>query len=188
MELKFDDKFLIENNISPNQILILTYIKEDKRKELRRLSSKLIEDPFHYDYTRLKTRNLVKGELYTTSELTEDGKALIEGKDQFSEFLEKFPVSVIRKDGTKDYLRTDKKKAERLYKRITRGRKDIHEHILTCLTFEIKERQRNNNMMWMKKISNWLSSNEWENWNERMKEKEIDDIFGEEEDYGTGVE
>jgi len=188
MELKFDNKFLIENNISPNQMLVLTYIKDNKRKELRQLSKKLMEDPFIYDFGRLTTRKLVEGELYTTSVLTEEGKALIEGKNQFAELLEMFPVSVIRKDGTKDYLRTDKTRAEKVYKRITRGRKDIHEHILTCLSFELKERRNNNNMMWMKKIPNWLSSNEWENWNQRMKDEEITDIFGEEDDYGTGVE
>jgi len=160
MELKFDDKFLIANNISPNQMLILTYIKENKRKDLRRLSNDLTEDPFSYDFDKLKLRDIVDGSIYTTSILTSKGKELLEGKDQFSELLDKFPVSVIRKDGTKDYLRTDKKKAERLYKRITRGRKDIHEYILACLDFELVERKRNNNIMWMKKIPNWLSSNE----------------------------
>jgi len=188
MELKFDTKFLIENNINPNQILILTSIKENKRKDLKHLGEGLTEDPFLYDFNRLVERDLTIGSLYTTSELTEKGKNLIEGKNQFSELLEKFPVSVIRKDGTKDYLRTDKKKAERLYKRITRNRKDIHEHILACLTFELKERRLNNNMMWMKKMPNWLSSSEWENWNEKIKENELNDIFGEEDDYGTGVE
>ena len=189
MELKFDSKFLIENGINPNQMLILTSVKEGKRKELAKIAKGLGEDPFIFDYNRLVDRGIVTGDLYIDSELTQVGEDLITGKDQFSELLENFPVSVIRKDGTKDYLRTDKKKAERLYKRITRGRRDIHEHIINCLKYEIEQRVIGNSMMWFKKLPNWLSSNEWENWNERMKEDEIEKIFGAEvEEYGTSIE
>ena len=188
MEININEKFLIENNLSPNQLLILTYIKENKRRVLKKIGTKLSEDPFIVDFDKLRQKEYVEGELYTTSVLTEKAEEIFNGQNLFNELLNAFPTSVIRTDGSKDYLRTDKKKAERLYKKITRGRKDIHEHILKCLEYEIASRMQQNKMMWMKKLPNWLSSNEWETWGEKMKDDDIEALFGKEDEYGTEVE
>ena len=189
MEFKFDEKFLKENNLSPNQMLILVLINEGKRTWMRRLAKGLTEDPFAYDFDRLADKGLVEGDIYTDSQLTEASEEMLSGENQFEELLKTFPTSVIRQDGQKDYLRTDKRKAERMYKKITRGRKDIHEHIMSCLNYEIEQRTITNNMMWMKKLPNWLNSNEWEVWSEKMKDDDLEALFGkEEEEYGTAVE
>jgi hypothetical protein len=90
-------------------------------------------------------------------------------KDRFDELLERYPVFVIRPDGNKDFLRTDKKGNRRKYESLTNRSKSKHEHILKCLEFEIKTREREGSLKYMKRLNNWLTDREWEIWAERME-------------------
>jgi len=189
MELKLETDFLLKNNLSPNEAVLLSLLYEGKNKVVKELSTGLKQDPFEYELVRLKELGYVEGKTALSLKLTEKGKEVYEARDYFQEFLDAFPTSVIRKDGKRAYLKTDKKRSRDKYFKITRKRKDIHEHILKCLKYEVEQRTASGDMMWFKGMPNWLAAEEWENWGERMKDEERIKIFeGEGKDYGSELE
>lgn len=104
--------------------------------------------------------------------------------DNFEELLNKFPVYVIRNNGNKDYLRTDRERCKRKYSRITRSKKSKHDFIIKCLEFEKEVRKKENSLGYMKRLPNWLDSKEWETWAERMEHESVED----DRQYGTDLE
>lgn len=95
--------------------------------------------------------------------------ALAQG-DFFDEFLNTFPTSTIRPDGIRDYLRTDVNRCKKVYTRITNGKESVHRNIMDCLRCELESRKRFNKMPYMKKLPNWLSSEEWKTWEQQLKD------------------
>ena len=190
MELKIDTEFLLKNNLSPNEAILLYLIHGKKNKEIKRIIEELPQNPFEFEIERLKKLDYIKGTTPLSYKLTETGRDLVEARDFFQELVDAFPQSVIRKSGKKSYLRTGKKKSKELYTQITRKRRDVHEHILKCLNYEIEQRTISNELMWFKTLPNWLESEEWESWGERMKDDEREAILGTEEDkdYGSELE
>ena len=83
--------------------------------------------------------------------------------DIFEELMLKYPQKATRPDGMVAYLRRDKRLCKDLYYIITKDDRPTHEHILTCLEYELEYRKKNNAMQWMKTLQNWLSGKEWEN-------------------------
>jgi len=181
MEIKLD--FLRNQKVTPNQFYILTLIIEGKgvagiKKEFGRFNS----DP------TFDLEELVKNGILTTNKnkytIEESILESLKDKDSFEELISNFPISVIRKDGSKDYLRISKTKSKRKYMRLTRNRKDIHDYILSCLKFEVQERTRNGTLGWMKRLPNWLDSEGWTEWGEKLndtKESIVETNLG----YGT---
>jgi len=190
MELKIETKFLLDNNLSPNEAVILNLLHEKRNKVIKELSTKMRSDPFEIEIPRLKELELIEGNTLLSLKLTEKGLELVEARDYFNELLEAFPSSVVRKDGKTAYLRTAKKRSRDMYFKITRKRKDIHEHILSCLKYEVEKRTESNEMMWFKSLPKWLESEEWEVWGERMKEEERSNILDKPKEtaYGTELE
>ena len=116
-------------------------------------------------------------------------KELVSGRDDFfDELYKEYPVKVMRPDGVVDYLRADRETSRHIYALLTKGDKQVHDHILKCLRFEIKKRYANNSFNYMKRINKWLSSREWESY-----EDEVDDLSSAatrnegEMRYGTGL-
>lgn len=106
-------------------------------------------------------------------------------KDMFDALVERFPIYVIRTDGTKDYLRTDRIRSKRRYDNITRHSKSKHELIMKCLDFELSTREVEGNLKYMKRLPNWLESQEWETWQERL---ENESTIVNTPKYGTNLE
>ena len=181
MTIELNPDYLIKNNLTANQFVILQLIYE---KEFNRLEKLTTISDVSKDVEILKSKSLVnetEGKLSVTTEYFRS----LKGKGFFEELLATFPPSVLRPDGLRDYLRTDRKRAERKYKTITKNRKDIHMHILDCLKFELEQRRKTNTLMYMKKLPNWLSSESWKEWEEKLK---LNSIFEEEEEsYGTDI-
>jgi len=189
MELNLEGDFLIKNKLLPNQLIILYLIQGNKINLIKKLKTKLHEDPFREDIEKLKERNLIEGATTSKLKLTTQGKEMVEGTDIFKDILNLFPTSVIRPDGKKDYLKTDTKRSKTKYLRKVGRRRDMHDFIMSCLKFEIKHRTLNNEMQWMKKLPNWLNSEEWVIWGERMKDEARNSILDlKEETYGEELE
>jgi len=189
MELKLETDFMLKHDLSPNELTILYLVHSKKNNILVKMASKMYVDPFKQEIERLVNIGYLTLDDYRLTTLTEEGRDLIEVKNVFRELQNAFPKEVIRKDGKTSYLRTDRKRSEARYLRLTRNRRDIHEYILKCLEFEIKQRTSENSMMWFKTMPSWLSSREWENWEDRMKEENIKKILDiDSEEYGTELE
>lgn len=91
-------------------------------------------------------------------------------KDMFEEFYDEYPVKAVRPNGDIDYLRADKDTARHLYGLQVRGDKQVHDHIIRCLRYEVKNRYASSKLPYMKRLNKWLSTREWESY-----EDEVDD-------------
>jgi hypothetical protein len=105
--------------------------------------------------------------------------------DLFDEFLSEFPSKVIRSEGNADFLKSNVAKCRLKYKAITKGKRHIHEHVLDCLRYELELKQASNSMRFMKKLPNWLESEEWKAYEDELKNgNKIEQNLG----YGTKLE
>jgi hypothetical protein len=172
MIIDVDLDFLIQHNISANHYLILYLLH--KRKSLY-LQKYLESNPVtKADLDEMSEKKLIHN--ISDDDTIDWGKIIIRPRfrelmsdgDFFDEFYETYPLKAIRKDGKTDYLRINNNTCRKLYSDITNNKKTIHKKIISCLDFEIATREREGSMMWFKKMHNWLASEEWKNWEERM--------------------
>ena len=185
--------FLINNKITANQFLLLQLILVDKQSILRDyyLVNGISTDQMSLDIKELHDKGLIEGYVagaYDFNHLkpTTYSKTLFNADDLFKEFLQTFPLKVTRTDGTVDYLRTDQSKARMLYLANTRGKKSVHDHILKCLKHEVKYRETNGSMKFMKRMTSWLSSSEWEAFEDQIDD--LGNITFKENESGYGTE
>ena len=47
----------------------------------------------------------------------------------------------------------------------------MHDHIMNCLKFEVSQKLATGKIGYMKRMWKWLTSNEWEIYDEQMKEE-----------------
>jgi hypothetical protein len=94
----------------------------------------------------------------------------------YDEFLEHFPVKVLRPDGVTDYLRSDLKRCKVIYNKIVKGDRETHNNILRYLDEEVKVRNATNQMKFMKRLPKWLASEEWETWRLKLEDSPTDNI------------
>lgn len=176
MQIDIDINFLIENNITANQYLILYLLTSKKYSYLKKYSEitnvkpseykdLVVKGFIHYpngDYDEIQYENILVREKF---------RELVIEKDFFDDFYDAYPQKVTRPSGNTDYLRTSSPKARELYSKITSNKKSAHEKILHCLKYEIRVRELENQMQYMKKMLSWLENEEWRTWEERMQEQ-----------------
>lgn len=114
--------------------------------------------------------------------LTEKAKKIVYGDNLFKEFTNEFPQKVTRTDGTVDFLRTDLVNAENLYLSYVGRSRDKHNHIIKCLKAEVKQREGNGSMPYMKRIFTWLASKGWQSY-----EDIVDEVLTSNKDLGYGT-
>ena len=112
----------------------------------------------------------------TKISLEPDFLRIIANGDFFDELVQVFPVSVIRPDGTKDFLRNDLKRCKMAYSKITKNKFFIHQHILECLRYEIALKKKEGKMSYFKRLSKWLASEEWKIYEQALNESNIDSL------------
>lgn len=160
---------LINMKINAHQAIIGLLLMS---KEYDYLEKYLIEtnsyDTFEKDLKRLAAQNLVT----YNSQKPYSFKSIVvkpmfiqrfSKGDNFMEFFETYPVKVTRPDGAADFLRKDRRMCKDVYSIVTKDAQDKHDHIMNCLRYEIKYRERSNSMRFMKRMYKWLSEREWEN-------------------------
>jgi hypothetical protein len=176
MIVEFSVALLDKLQLTPNEFFIVTLIKHKEfdlltqflgstytREESGSIFSKLIDKKYltstsylqnYYDYSRCKLGN----ELYS----------LLKTDDIFEEFLEAYPISVIRPDGVVDYLRVDQKGCKMMYIKLTRNSIAAHQHILKCLEFEVEKRRRDGSIKYMVHMSKWLTTEAWKSYEDEI--------------------
>jgi len=195
MLVEFNVQTLLDNNLTADQFLICVLIYEKKIKLLEKYFAKKEES-----YKIELISSLQKLDFITNLNIegkydfnnfivgTSFAKAMSKG-DYFDDLMKTFPVSVMRPDGSKDYLRTDLPRCRKKYASITHGTKMIHDHILKCLQYEVDLRNKEGRLGFMKRLPNWLASEEWKSYEQRMLD---DSLSGETkevgEKYGTRLE
>lgn len=187
MIVTIDVDKMFKLGITPNEYLLLQMIQNralvsakklvDRTPELttstldKLVEKRLIHNSNHsgeFDTTRIMLRNKWIGEIKKDS--------------FFDELVRIFPSTVIRPDGIKDYLKTDLNKCRRLYTQNVKKDEVVHNEIMECLKLEIRERQRTGKMSYMKRLPNWISSEEWTAWKAQMDESSTETI-----DLGYGL-
>lgn len=185
--------FLINNKITANQFLLLSLILADKQNILKEycLINSINVVELTADIKTLHDKGMIEGYvagLYDFDHLkpTSFIKKLLTDTDLFKEFMMSYPLKVTRGDGTVDYLRTDQSKARMLYLAYTKGKKSIHDHILKCLKHEVNFREKNGSLKFMKRMTSWLSSQEWESFEDQIDD--LGSITFNDNDLGYGTE
>ena len=189
ISFEIDTKILKTLDINLSQLLFLTIVYNGgkrnitevikhnliKQNEFDELISKEILD---------KTSNLDQPEsIELTTAFEEEFKKI--SLDYFDEFLEVYPSSVIRPDGTKGFTKNNPKKCRQIYKTIVGNNKDKHKHLIDCLNAELEDRMLSNNMAYLKTMSNWLSQEGWLHGEELLKDRNTENIYT---GYGSTIE
>jgi len=192
MRIEVDTELLFKYNITPNQF-ILIYLISNESKILKDFINLVDENELKEDLKVLEKINFIHN-LNTNDKLNfsnvvvrDEFLNLVNLKaDLFEELLDIYPIKVRRPDGFYDYLKTDSARSRKRYNQLVRGNKLKHRKIINALKYELEIRQKEGSMMYMKRLPKWLSSREWEVFEERIKdeEKEVELTST----YGTNIE
>jgi hypothetical protein len=160
---------LINLKITAHQYIILILLVNKLYDHLEKyLKESDSYDSLPDDLKRLTQKSLVvyqteKPYIYKSIAVQPEFLRMLYKDDLFEELYEQFPTSVTRPNGIVDYLRKDKRMCKDIYSIITKDDFVVHNHIMSCLKYELEFRKKNNEMQWMKRLSKWLSGREWEN-------------------------
>jgi len=178
MLLQVDVELLIKNKITIDQFLIATLIYEKNYEVLSKYLELYSSEDMKIIFHRLIGLGLIHNNI-SLDQIELDkiiitpflSRILAQG-DFFDELVQHFPVSVIRpNNGGKDYLRTDLNRCRKLYSRITGNKSAVHDHILTCLRYEVQKRYEEGSLGYMKRIPKWLASEEWIVYEQMLKDE-----------------
>lgn len=107
-------------------------------------------------------------------------RSIAPSKDYFDLFFDMYPVYVMRKDGTKCYLRANVNKCRHFFNTKCGKSTAMAEHIIRCLDYEISKRMREGSLSYMMTMWNWLTRSQWE-----AIEDEMNDTSNTQSTYGT---
>lgn len=82
--------------------------------------------------------------------------------NQFIELYEIYPCDVIRTDGSKNYLKTDRNRCEELYTAYLKEGLLTHDEVMICLKSELRAKKQTGNMKYLKRFDKWLNAREFE--------------------------
>lgn len=88
--------------------------------------------------------------------------------EMVKEIMEAYPAKITRPNGVVDYLKPSAKVIKDQYKKIVKGNKSTHNHILSCLKYQIEQMTLTGKLQYIRKLTNWLEREEWREWEERM--------------------
>ncbi len=186
MIVELNTKLLdLPEEINMNQLVFLSMVLNKNQstytQDVRKLVSLIHDDEISY----LIDKGLVTSIERSRSILYEASpklKAFMEPpKCYFDLFYDMYPIYVLRSDGSKSFLRTNKNKCRNLYNIMTGGNKEMCDHVNKCLQFEIDKKMRTGKMCYMKTMIKWLQDREWESSDEEMQNTQQTT----QSDYGT---
>ena len=177
MIVELNTKLLeLPEKINLNQLVFLSMVLNKNQstydQDVRKLVSLMRDDEISYLIEKglVTSMERSKSILYEASQKL---KTFMEPpRDQFDLFYEMYPIYVLRSDGSKSFLRTNKNKCRNLYNILTGGNNAMCEHINKCLQFEIDKKMKNGNMCYMKTMWRWLQDRQWEASDEEMSNTE----------------
>lgn len=150
LEVTIDFSLCEKYHINPGALIYILCVRNtevEKRHEV-----------FKYFYSDWNNYSITLG---LSGKKIEDVEQAIWGEvyreNCFDELLAAFPKET--PDGRK--LRTDTDKARKAYDKITKKSSSAHEHIMSCLQTEIKERNKTGQMKYMSNIYSWINRKLW---------------------------
>lgn len=177
MIVELNTKLLeLPEKINLNQLVFLSMVLNKNQstydQDVRKLVSLMRDDEISYliEQGLVTSMERSKSILYKASQKLED--FMEPPKDLFDLFYEMYPIYVLRSDGSKSFLRTNKNKCRNLYNILTGGNNAMCEYINKCLQFEIDKKMKTGKMCYMKTMLRWLQDRQWETSDEEMNNTE----------------
>lgn len=150
LEVTIDFSLCEKYDISPGALIYIICVRNtevEKRHEVFKCFYKEWDDFWHS--LRLLGKKIEDVEQAIWHEVYKE--------NCFDELLAAFPKET--PDGRK--LRTDTDKARKAYDKITKKSPSAHEHIMSCLQTEIRERNKTGQMKYMSNIYSWINRKLW---------------------------
>ena len=182
MILELDTSLLNKFSISINQLVFISLVLNDNQinnQDIHELLSRVNEE----EIQDLIQRNIIVVTISDDNKIYSPSKELLDfikknEQSMFDEFYEVFPIYVTRPDGTKGFLRSNVNKCRKEYNRIIGKSKAMHEHIMSCLRYEIDDKLQTGKIGYMKTMWKWLTQHEWECYEEQMNEQQNTELYG----------
>ena len=182
MILELDTSLLNKFDISINQLVFISLVLNENQtnnQDIHELLSRVNEE----EIQDLIQRNIIVVTISDDNKIYSPSKELLDfikknEQSMFDEFYEVFPIYVTRPDGTKGFLRSNVNKCRKEYNRIIGKSKAMHEHIMSCLRYEIDDKLQTGKIGYMKTMWKWLTQHEWECYEEQMNEQQNAELYG----------
>ena len=174
MIIEVNTKLLDENpELNSNQLLFLSMVLDKNQpsyQDVRKIVSLISDDEISYLIDHLLVESIERGDsvTYQPTELLKN--SIAPSKDYFDLFYDMYPVYVMRKDGTKCYLRANVNKCRHFFNTKCGKSSAMAEHIIKCLDFEISKRMKEGSMSYVMTMWNWLTRSQWEAVEEEMED------------------
>lgn len=176
MIIEVNTKILDEfPGISMNQLVFLSMIlgkNQPTYQDVRNVISLISDDEISYLVSQELVTAIESGESITYQPTDKLKQAVFPKKDYFDLFYDMYPVYVLRKDGTKSYLRANVNKCRHFFNTKCGKSSAMAEHIIKCLDYEISKRMREGSLSYMMTMWNWLTRSQWEAIEEEMQDTE----------------
>lgn len=177
MLIEIDTIILDKYEISPNQYIFLYLLDNNKSDSSQAMHVSHINKDDIIDLVNkriVQCENTINGEPDISNiSIRPIFSVALDTSKCFDELLALYPVSVIRSDGTKDYLKTDTNRCRKSYNKIIGKNITKHQEIMDCLRFELDLRYNQGSLSYMKRLPKWIASEEWDVYKEAMKEEQI---------------
>ena len=184
MIIEVNTKILDEfPGISMNQLVFLSMIlgkNQPKYQDVRNVISLISDDEISYLVSQELVTAIESSESITYQPTDKLKKSVEEKKSYFDLFYDMYPVYVMRKDGSKSYLRANVNKCRHFFNTKCGNSAAMAEHIIKCLDYEISKRMREGSLGYMMTMWNWLTRSQWE-----AIEEEMQDTAQNANTYGT---
>lgn len=184
MIIEVNTKLLDEfPELNSNQLLFLSMVldkNQPKYQDVRKVISLISDDEISYLVEQGLILSIEREDAKTYQPTDKLQRSIAPSKDYFDLFFDMYPVYVMRKDGTKCYLRANVNKCRHFFNTKCGKSTAMAEHIIRCLDYEISKRMREGSLSYMMTMWNWLTRSQWE-----AVEDEMNDTSNTQSTYGT---
>ena len=159
--------------LNSNQLIFLSMIlgkNQPKYQDVRKIVSLISDEEISYLVSQELVTAIESSESITYQPTDKLKQALSKEKDYFDLFYDMYPVYVMRKDGTKSYLRANVNKCRHFFNTKCGRSSAMAEHIIKCLDYEVSKRMREGSLSYMMTMWNWLTRSQWEAIEEEMQD------------------
>ena len=153
---------------------------QPKYQDVRKVISLISDDEISYLVEQGLILSIEREDAKTYQPTDKLQRSIAPSKDYFDLFFDMYPVYVMRKDGTKCYLRANVNKCRHFFNTKCGKSTAMAEHIIRCLDYEISKRMREGSLSYMMTMWNWLTRSQWE-----AVEDEMNDTSNTQSTYGT---
>ena len=159
--------------LNSNQLLFLSMVldkNQPKYQDVRKIVSLISDEEISYLVKQELIASIERDDSVTYVPTDKLKNGVAPAKDYFDLFYDMYPVYVMRKDGTKCYLRANVNKCRHFFNTKCGRSSAMAEHIINCLDYEVSKRMREGSISYMMTMWNWLTRSQWEAVEEEMQD------------------